>query len=201
MTENPGNFSNPPDASIVPPETPAPQPAVPDLPPKEREAFIMKALSDLESPLIGYATTILHDIDLARDVVQDTFIRLCQQNLATLKDHLKSWLFTVCRNRALDVLRKDKRAQPLDSIRWKKVAGPGLQPDEIAGYNDLGSRLQPFIDRLSDNQREVIHLKFQHDLSYREIHEITGLSTSNIGFLIHTGIKRLREILPDDLRP
>ena len=161
----------------------------------------MKALADYQSPLIGYATTILHDTDLARDVVQDTFIRLCQQNLGSLKDHLKSWLFTVCRNRALDVLRKDKRTQPLDDIRWKKVAGPGLQPDEIAVRDDLSTRLISFLDRLSDNQREVILLKFQHDLSYHEIHEITGLTTTNIGFLIHTGIKRLREILPADLRP
>ncbi len=169
--------------------------------PKEREAFIMQALADYQSPLIGYATTILHDTDLARDVVQDAFIRLCQQDLATIRDHLKSWLFTVCRNRALDVLRKDKRTQPLDDIRWKKVAGSDLQPDEIADHNDLTARLMSFLDRLSDNQREAILLKFQHGLSYLEIHEITGLTTSNIGFLIHTGIKRLREILPADLRP
>jgi RNA polymerase sigma factor (sigma-70 family) len=169
--------------------------------PKEREAFVMQALTDHQSSLIGYATTILHDSDLARDVVQDTFIRLCQQDLGKIHVYLKSWLFTVCRNRALDLLRKDKRTQPLDEIRWKKVAGPGLQPDEIAGRDDLSTRLQPFLDRLSDNQREVILLKFQHDLSYREIHEITGLTTSNIGFLIHSGIKRLREILPADLRP
>ena len=58
-----------------------------------------------------------------------------------------------------------------------------------------------YLDRLTDNQREVIILKFQQDLSYREIQTITGLTTGNIGFLIHTGLKRLREILPNDLRP
>ena len=201
MTENSADSSNSRAIPAVSPETPETRPAAPAMRPKQREAFIMRAVSDYQSPLIGYATTILHDTDLARDVVQDTFIRLCQQDLGKVRDHLKSWLFTVCRNRALDVLRKDKRIQPLDDIRWKKVAGEGLQPDEIAGRDDLSNRLQPFLDRLSENQREVILLKFQHALSYREIHEITGLTTTNIGFLIHTGVKRLREILPADLRP
>ena len=74
--------------------------------PPTREQFIEQAMVDFESPLIGYAATILNDTDRARDVVQDTFIRLCQQDTAKVRDSLKSWLFTVCRNRALDLLRK-----------------------------------------------------------------------------------------------
>ncbi len=165
-----------------------------------REKFIEQAILDFESPLIGYATTLLHDTELARDVVQDTFIRLCQQDLSKVSDNLKSWLFTVCRNRAFDVLRKDKRNQPLEDIRWKKFAGPGLQPDESTLRDERDSQLMKSMNRLTENQREVIILKFQQGLSYQEIHHITGLTTGNIGFLIHTGLKRLREILPDDLR-
>ena len=165
-----------------------------------REDFVVQAMSDYESPLIGYAATILHDPDLARDVVQDTFVRLCQQNLSKVQDNLKSWLFTVCRNRALDLLRKEKRSQPLEDVAWKKVAGPGLQPDEQADQQERFAQLEVYLARLTVNQREVIILKFQQGLSYQEIHEITGLATGNIGFLIHTGLKRLREILPADLR-
>ena len=165
-----------------------------------REQFIEQAMTDFESPLIGYATTILHDIDRARDVVQDTFIRLCQQDIAKVRDNLKTWLFTVCRNRALDLLRKDKRIQPLDEVRWQKVAGGGMQPDETADHEERLSQVMRYLDRLSANQREVILLKFQQGLSYQEITEVTGLTSGNIGFLIHTGLKRLRELLPEDLR-
>ncbi len=158
-------------------------------------------MADFESPLIGYAASILNDTDRARDVVQDTFIRLCQQDPAKVRDSLKSWLFTVCRNRSLDLLRKDKRIQPLDDIQWKKVAGPGLQPDEQSELEERHARVLRILERLSDNQREVIILKFQQGLSYQEIHEVTGLSTGNIGYLIHTGLKRVRELLPEDLKP
>lgn len=164
------------------------------------EKFVEQAMLDYESALIAYATTVLQNPDRARDVVQDTFIRLCQQDISKVRDTLKPWLFTVCRNRALDVLRKEKRTQPLDDIRWQKVAGPGPQPDESADHEERQNRILSLLDRLSANQREVIILKFQQDLSYQEIHAITGLSTGNIGFLIHAGLKRLRDLLPDDLR-
>lgn len=169
--------------------------------PATREKFVEQAMVDFESPLIGYATSILHDADRARDVVQDTFIRLCQQDVEKVRHSLKPWLFTVCRNRALDLLRKDKRITPLDEIRWKKVAGPGLQPDEQADHSERLERVMTILERLSDNQREVILLKFQQGLSYQEIQKVTGLKSGNIGFLIHTGLKRLRSLLPEDLNP
>lgn len=155
---------------------------------------------DYESPLIGYASTILNDIDLARDVVQDTFVRLCQQDLEKVRDHLKSWLFTVCRNRSLDLLRKDKRKQALEETQWQKIAAPDSPPDDEADRQERMSQLMTYLERLTHNQRDVIILKFQQGLSYNEIQTITGLTTGNIGFLIHTGLKRLREILPNDIR-
>lgn len=165
-----------------------------------REQFIERAMADFESPLIGYAMTILHDIERARDVVQDTFIRLCQQDISKVRDGLKTWLFTVCRNRALDILRKEKRIQPLDEVKWQRVAGSGLQPDEQAVHDERVAEVMRYLDRLSSNQREVILLKFQQGLSYHEITEVTGLTSGNVGFLIHTGLKRLRDMLPDDLK-
>jgi RNA polymerase sigma-70 factor (ECF subfamily) len=167
--------------------------------PLTREQFIEQAMVEFESPLIGYAASILNDHDLARDVVQDTFIRLCQQDIAKVEGSLKSWLFTVCRNRALDLLRKNKRTEPLEEIRWRKVAGPGLQPDEETLREELLERVMKLLDRLPAKQREVILLKFQQGLSYQEIQKVTGYSSGNIGFLIHTGLKRVRELLPPDL--
>lgn len=165
-----------------------------------REEYIEQAVEDFESPLIAYASTILNDIDLARDVVQETFIRLCQQDLSKVDKCLKSWLFTVCRNRSFDILRKSKRSQAWDELQWKNLPGAGLQPDEEADQQELFSQVQVFLRRLHPNQRDVILLKFQQGLSYREIQEITGLPSGTIGFLIHSGLKRLREIIPSDLR-
>jgi len=199
MSENPDNSSKETPASSVDTGS-SPDPIGLKLSPADRVKFIEQAITDHQSPLIGYATSILHDLDLARDVVQDTFIRLCEQEIEKISGNVKSWLFTVCRNRSLDVLRKEKRSQPLEEIRWQKVAGPGLQPDEKAQQDERLNQVLGYLEHLTDRQREIIILKFQQGLSYHEIHRITGLTTGNIGFIIHTGLKRLREIIPDDLR-
>lgn len=48
---------------------------------------------------------------------------------------------------------------------------------------------------LTPNQQEVVRLKFQNGFSYREISAITGLSESNVGYLLHIAIRKIRERL------
>lgn len=165
----------------------------------EREDFVRQALVDYESALIGYATTFLHDVERSRDVVQDTFIRLYQQDIEKVRQGVKAWLFTVCRNRALDVLRKEKRVVGLDDEMMAKVPSERRTPSERADLDERVSQLHVALSKVSENQREVILLKFEQGLSYDEISEVTGLSSGNVGFLLHNGLKRLRGFLPEDL--
>ena len=55
------------------------------------------------------------------------------------------------------------------------------------------SEILQIVETLPKNQREVIYLKFQSDLSYKEISSITNLSVSNVGFLIHTAVRAIRK--------
>lgn len=162
--------------------------------------LVERAISEFESPLIGYAKTIVHDLDRARDVVQDTFIRLYQQDAGKVNDGLKSWLFTVCRNRALDVLRKEKRMVPTDEDLLAAQDSGTDSPATITVAQERVEQVKACISKLPENQATVILLKFEKGYSYQEISDQTGLSTGNVGFLIHTGMKRLRSILPDDLK-
>jgi len=67
------------------------------------------------------------------------------------------------------------------------------EPSDLAEHRENASRVLLMLDTLPENQREVIRLKFQEGLSYREIAAVTGLSVSNVGFLIHRGVSTLRE--------
>ena len=157
-----------------------------------RAAWIEAAVERFEAPLSRYASRIVRDADRARDVVQDTFLRLCRQDRQALEGDLASWLFTVCRNRAVDLVRKDHGEEALDQGSADDV--PAAGPPASAG---IGSDLTRALSCLSENQQEVIRLKFQQGLKYREIAPVTGLSVSNVGFLIHTGLKKLRAALGD----
>src|SRR5687768_3117364 len=72
----------------------------------ERSGWVRAALERFEGPLVAYATSLLRDAHAARDVVQDTFLRLVRADPATVDPYLARWLFTVCRHRAVDVLRR-----------------------------------------------------------------------------------------------
>ncbi len=158
--------------------------------------LVEAAQSEFEGPLTGYAANLLGgDWDRAKDVVQDTFIKLHKQDPDLIKGKLKSWLYTVCRNRAIDVLRKENPMLTSGGEAFVNLNDATPDPSVAAQSKERHVEVLKFLERLPDNQREVIRLKFQSDLSYKEISEVTGLSVSNVGFLIHTGIKRMRTLM------
>jgi RNA polymerase sigma-70 factor (ECF subfamily) len=157
--------------------------------------WVLDAVDRFEGPLTLYAARLLGDSDRARDVVQDTFLKLCKQEQGGLEDRLAEWLFTVCRNRALDVLRKERRMNPLSDEHAEGCPGAEPDPAEALAQSDAARQALAMLETLPLNQREVIRLKFQHGFSYREISRISGHSVSNVGFLIHTGLKTLRQRL------
>jgi RNA polymerase sigma-70 factor (ECF subfamily) len=158
-----------------------------------RAEWVRESVSRFAGPLTRYAQVITGDLELARDIVQETFIRLCDEKPERVNSHLAQWLFTVCRNRALDLQRKRSRMQSLSPVEMNAQASPEPSPSAQAEKNETDGELLSLMARLPKNQEEVVRLKFQNGLSYREIAAVTGLSTSNVGFLIHTAIKTLRD--------
>lgn len=153
--------------------------------------WVRAVLAEYEKPLLRYAAHITGDAERARDIVQDTFLKLCLQKPARIQDHLAQWLYTVCRNRALDVLRKDKKMTGIGDARPEARSGPEFQ--HALEKEEQLSEVLAILANLPANQQEVLRLKFQGDLSYQEISRITGLSVTNVGFLIHTGLQTIRE--------
>jgi RNA polymerase sigma-70 factor (ECF subfamily) len=166
--------------------------------------WIRSAFQDHQGALVSYVHQLLDDLDQAQDVVQDAFLRLCAEEAASVRDHVRPWLFTVCRHRALDRLRRTRRLTPLHETDAGDREDPDPTPAAVAATNEQVGRALQFLRRLPENQREVLVLKFQHALAYQEISAITGLSVGNVGFLIHTGLKTLRRWLeagPTPARP
>ena len=73
-------------------------------------------------------------------------------------------------------------------------------PEATVISRDSAERVFLMLDQLPDNQQEVVRLKFQNDLSYKEIADITHLTVTNVGFLLHTGLKKLRVLLEEQSR-
>jgi RNA polymerase sigma factor (sigma-70 family) len=150
-------------------------------------------LHRFEIPLLQYARRITGDREQARDVVQETFIKFQRNGALRREDEPATWLFTVCRNAALNVCRKERRMMHLDEqlIEARESEQPmpfnQLEQKEAAGF------LLRIVATLPPRQQEIIQLKFQNDLSYQQIAKIMQTTANNVGVLLHTALKTLRQ--------
>jgi len=158
-----------------------------------KREWIVQMLEQHEGSLIGYARRLTGNVETAREVVQEAFLKLCHQSPAELDGKLPQWLFTVCRNKALDIRRKQDRMKPLTAEQLDSCESVGGNPETLAVGKESHSQVVEAVTRLPAAQQEVIRLRFQEKMSYKQIGEVTGKSVSNVGYLIHSAISTIRE--------
>jgi len=177
--------------------------------------LIARAVDEHQRSLLAYAAGLLRDRCAAQDAVQETFLQLCRKardvastdeppTLAEFAARLAPWLFTVCRTRVIDMQRKrtpqgfavrEKSDGSRDSSAEAAVLDPGPTPDDVAVAGEEHRLVAESIGGLTPRQREIIQLRMQAGLSYREIAEVTGLTTTNVGFHLHQAVASLRKQL------
>ena len=159
------------------------------------EKIITLAIERFEKPLISYAKQITGDLDSARDAVQETFLRLSRQDLEKLEPRLAPWLYFVCRNCAMDYRRKNGRYQELLEEEDLPLE---MCPRQTLVDEEDKQKLAALVARLTARQRELLKLKFEADLTYKEMAEVMKMSISNIGVQLHETIRTLRKLWNTD---
>ncbi len=176
-----------------------------DLDEPDRREWVMAALDQFEGRLLRYAQRLLGGAasDESRDVVQFVFLRLCDQSPEKIGDRLAQWLYTVCRNRALDVLRASGREKANGHVGWAMPTkdkeggqsppyGREVDPADSAEEAELHALLRLLVASLPSSQREAIDL-WSDGFSYQQIAEITSQKEGTIRVLVHRGLKAIRE--------
>ena len=159
--------------------------------------WVLEAVEAYELPLLRYARRLLDDLDLANDAVQHAFVKLCEQSQQQLEGRVAPWLFRVCRNKAVDHLRRAGREQSLlDSPANPAAFTPPPEtreadPAELAEQHDLADLVGRLLARLPAAQRETLDL-WCNGLTHRQIAEVTGRGEGNVRVLAHRGLTRLR---------
>jgi len=163
-----------------------------DLPPRE---WIAQQFALFELPLVGYAARHLRgDFEAARDVVQEAFVKLCQQPWPEIEPQSTAWLYRTCRNRAIDLNRREGRMSTTtpatDVSQLPDQHDP--PPQQRAEMTEQLDRVRLQLDQLPDRQQELLRLRLHENLSYKQIAEVTGLTATNVGYLLHQAIATLR---------
>ena len=158
-------------------------------------------LKRYETSLIRFVSNFLGDEGIAQDIVQETFLKVARRPgklLGVRSFH--NWLLKVARNQSIDHLRRVIRQRRHSSRLQQEAASQVTQADtviEAFEHSERSARVRMEIDRLRPKLKEVMLLKVQESKSYREIAEITGLTVTNVGYLIHQGMQALRSSLRD----
>jgi len=130
----------------------------------------------------------LKNVDVAKDVVQDTFAKVWVKHKDISAEKVKSYLFTTAYNTLIDVLRKEKYTDEVETIDKHFNQG------EIKNL-DLQETLHNALDQLPDIQRTVILLRDYEGYDYAEIGKITDLKESQVKVYIFRARKKLKQIL------
>jgi RNA polymerase sigma-70 factor (ECF subfamily) len=149
----------------------------------------------LETPLLGYALRYTGERGLAEDVVQEAFMKLHAQFKSVEKP--RQWLYRTVHNLALNQRRAAgktvslERSSENDSSSVTEMADTALLPDEqIVRLEGIGL-VRISLAALDDRSRELVRLKFTEDLSYKDIAAKTGLTTTNVGYILHHALKTI----------
>ncbi len=161
-----------------------------------------------EGPVLRFTTRLLGDPEAAQDVLQETFLEVLKRPQRLLKvESCHNWLLKVARNLGVDHIRRQARQRKHTAAvaerRHAATAASPTAPDALLERRETVDRVHKEIRGLPPRDREVVLLRIQERKSYREIAEITGLTATNVGFILHKALKRLSRRLRDirDVEP
>jgi RNA polymerase sigma-70 factor (ECF subfamily) len=100
-----------------------------------------------------------------------------------------TWLFRIAHNVGMDYLRSRRHLLPIDLAMESAANGTPL--DDAAHDSDL-ARLTRLAAGLPERERELIALKYGAEMDHRIIAQLTGLSESNVGVILHRTVQTLR---------
>lgn len=145
-----------------------------------------------QGALVRYATRLVGSREVAQDVVQETFLKYLERPLRFGEPkQWASWLYRVTHNRCVDILKRESRRRHLNVFAPKPAMAP--PPGEGLIGEEQRRAVGRWLQKLKPEHRAVVLLFFDEGKTYNEICEITGLSSSNVGMILHRSLKRLRK--------
>lgn len=172
----------------------------------------MQAFDELalkwEHKLLNLVFKIVGDLEIAKDVRQEVFLRVFQKaKQYKSAGFFSTWLYRIAVNCSIDELKKRKRHKSVsletqsnyDDADCGSFAETLLDskptPYEVAEQNEIADYVRNALSRLSNDQRVVIVLKHYEGLKFREIASILGCPVGTVKSRMYFGLDQLRQIL------
>ncbi len=160
---------------------------------RDRKAFAM-LFTHFAPRVKGFLIKSGADATMAEECAQDVMATLWHKagQYDPSRASVSTWIFTIARNRRIDMLRRDRRPDPED-LPW----GPEPEPEQadVVAHQQETEKLSAALKSLPDAQRELIEKAYFGDLTQSEIAKATGLPLGTIKSRIRLALDRLRHAM------
>ena len=159
--------------------------------------------------LLGYLMRMTGSIELAEDLFQETFKRVHEKADTFRGSRIKSWLFAIATNVAIDGFRRNSRLQ-VTSLNQKldcddegrelsavAVADNSHEPSQEAIMAERKEQVRQALELLPTKQRATLVLAYYQQLSYPEVAQVLGCSVGTVKTQMYRALKTLAQRLPD----
>ncbi|MDT8391534.1 MAG: RNA polymerase sigma factor [Lentisphaeria bacterium] len=168
---------------------------------------LVKVVREYETPLLRYVARLIGSrYDEARDVVQDVFLKL-HKHMTTPGQadigNMRGWLYRVAHNLAMDYGRGRKRRQTLENTALsdpsvlEKTRGGKLDDARDIEKKEAAQVALRAVDRLPEEQKNVVLLKIIQGFTLKEISGMTGLKIGTVNYRLTQGLRTLAAQLQD----
>lgn len=161
------------------------------------EMGLIEIVRDYKDGLILYINNIVHDIHIAEELTEDTFIRLVVRRPADKgNSSFKTWLYTMGRNRAIDYLRHNKHRQevPLDAYTVNTVTSNSVE--ELYFREEKWRAVHLALGKLKPDYQQVLWLIYFENFSCKQVAKVMKKKVHTVEVLV----SRARKALSEELR-
>ncbi len=157
---------------------------------KTREDSFAELIDLYQERLYWHIRKIVITHDNARDVLQNTFIRI-YRGVHTFKGNssLYTWMFRIAYNESIRFIEKNKKEMyhSIDDVNTNYLRT--LKQDTYFDGNEVQMRLHRILSGVTEKQRQVFQMKYYDDLSFKQISEITNIAESTLKSSYYTVVK------------
>lgn len=168
---------------------------------RDRQGAMTLVVRRHEARLLRRARGILKDDDLARDAVQEVFIRAWREpRFFDPTFHRAAWLYRVTTNLCFNRVRDRRRREDILATRPPKEPSPPSQADAVQ-QTQRARVFATALAQLTEDHRAVLHERYVHDRSYQEIADVLGLKLGTVMSRLARARAALATVLPHALVP
>lgn len=164
----------------------------------DKDADALKFLYEkYEKPIYAFAYRIVHDAMMAEEVVQELFLRIWHAAERYDSGHgkLTSWMFTLTRNIAIDLLRKKQNrtsGQTAETEQLNRIPDTGKSTEEVALDGWRGQEIRDALHGLNPDQKQVLELIYYQGYTQQEVSNYHAIPLGTVKSRARLALKQLK---------